>query len=179
MILLDGTEDPADLERFKTAFQVQYERGKFLGEVSALACYNIFSKGCSSCVYETTHRASQRKFAVKQMRSDNDEKIKSSIKEFQLMKKLNHRNIVKVFEMFQSPGNVNIIMELVEGKELFDAIAQKNKYDEGDAQDLFKQIMEALKYLHKNSVCHRDIKPSNILVENNVIKITDFNISKI
>lgn len=72
-------------------------------------------------------------------------------------------------------------MELVEGMELFDKICEIEKYDENVAKKLFKQILEAIKYLHQKGVCHRDIKPSNILVLNNgeMIKVTDFNISKL
>jgi serine/threonine protein kinase len=72
------------------------------------------------------------------MRSDDDEKIIAAKKEFELMKSLDHQNIVSVRDMIQIPGTVYIIMELVEGRELFDAIAEKEQYDEEDAKQLFK-----------------------------------------
>lgn len=115
------------------------------------------------------------------MRSDDEEKVMVAIKEFELMKKLDHPNIVAVKDIVRIPGFTYIIMELVEGPELFDAIAKKEKYSERDAQLIFKQLLEALQYLHTNKVCHRDIKPSNLLIreKDNVLKVTDFNISKI
>lgn len=74
-----------------------------------------------------------------------------------------------------------MIMELVDGCELMDKIAEIEKYDENVAKKLFTQTLVAIKYLHENGICHRDIKPSNILVLSNEekIKITDFNISKL
>jgi serine/threonine protein kinase len=115
------------------------------------------------------------------MRSDDEEKIIAAQKEFDLMKQLDHPNVVKVADIIIVPGTVNIIMEFIDGMELFDAIAEKDQYDESDAKDLFKQIITAIAYLHSKRVCHRDIKPSNVLVckHSNKVKITDFNISKI
>lgn len=72
-------------------------------------------------------------------------------------------------------------MELVDGVELFDRISEIEKYDENMAKKIFSQILKGLKYLHSQKICHRDIKPSNILIykDKDLIKITDFNISKL
>lgn len=74
-----------------------------------------------------------------------------------------------------------MVMKLIDGVELFDKIAEIEKYDESMARALFKQVLLAIEYLHSQGVCHRDIKPSNVLVLNKKekIKITDFNISKL
>jgi calcium/calmodulin-dependent protein kinase I len=74
-----------------------------------------------------------------------------------------------------------MIMELIKGQELFERIAEIEKYDENIAKGIFKQILLAIKYMHEQKICHRDIKPSNIMVIDNEdkIKITDFNISKL
>jgi calcium/calmodulin-dependent protein kinase I len=114
------------------------------------------------------------------MRSDDDEKRNAAVKEFELMKRLDHENIVRVHDCIQVKGTVYIVMELVEGMELFEAIASIARYCEDDARKLFYQILQAIKYMHQNGVCHRDIKPSNIMVakKKKIIKVTDFNISK-
>lgn len=120
------------------------------------------------------------KYAVKQMRSDDEEKIIAAKNEFKLMKSLTHPHIVEVIDIVTIPGTVYIVMELVDGMELFEAICENEKYCENDAKLIFRQILDAIGYMHRMNVCHRDIKPSNILIEKqkNVVKVTDFNISK-
>lgn len=138
-------------------------------------------QGSSAAVYKVQEISSGQFFAAKVIRSDDDEKRSGAVKEFELMKHLDHENIVKVHDCVQVRGTVYIVMELIEGMELFEAIAQIGGYCEEDAKKLFAQILAAIKYMHENGVCHRDIKPSNIMVQKKKksIKVTDFNISKL
>lgn len=70
-------------------------------------------------------------------------------------------------------------MQYVEGKEIMDMIAEMGKYDERDARHIYKQILEALQYMHEQRVCHRDIKPSNLLItKSKEVFIADFNVAK-
>lgn len=115
------------------------------------------------------------------MRNNDEERVLAAKNEFDLLESIRHENIVQVKEFFVTPKEIYMIMELIDGVELFDKIAEIEKYDENMARCLFKQTLLAIEYLHERGVCHRDIKPSNILVMNNEdkIKITDFNISKL
>ena len=69
------------------------------------------------------------------------------------------------------------------GGELFDRIIEKEYFSEKYAAQVFKQILEAINYCHKNGVCHRDLKPENFLFEtkedSSDIKVIDFGLSKI
>lgn len=70
-------------------------------------------------------------------------------------------------------------MEFIDGKEIFDQIAEMGAYGEDQAQKIFWQIMQGIEHLHQSGVCHRDIKPSNILVtREHKVYIADFNVAR-
>ena len=96
------------------------------------------------------------------------------------MKKLNHPNITKILELFETEDNIFIIMEYINGGNLFSFIKKTRKLSEKTAKFLFKQIIEGIKYIHSKNIVHRDIKLENILIDlKNNIKICDFGIGKI
>ena len=100
--------------------------------------------------------------------------------EIKLLKKLrNHKNIVKYFEHFENEKHFFIVMENICGGNLLNAINKMSKFSEPMAKNIFKQLIETIKYLHSIGIVHRDIKPDNILLElDNTIKICDFGVSK-
>ena len=104
-------------------------------------------------------------------------KIKYEIK---IMQKLrNNKKIVKLLEAFENEKYFFIIMENVIGGNLFNAINKMNKLSEAISRNIFKQLIEAIKYIHSKGIVHRDIKPDNILLNlNNNIKLCDFGVSK-
>ena len=96
-------------------------------------------------------------------------------KEIHAMKSLKHPNIVQIKEVLMDPNHLFIIMEFVEGGELYGKLATNGKMPERVAKKYFKQIMEAVKYCHCKNICHRDIKCENILTDrHDNIKIADF-----
>lgn len=75
-----------------------------------------------------------------------------------------------------------IVMELIDGGELFEKLANTGKYSEPDAKKICWRILKAVEYMHDNKVVHRDLKPENILLTRNdktMIKITDFGLAKV
>ena len=110
-------------------------------------------------------------------------------REINILKKADHPNIVKVYEIYETKRSLYIIMEKCNGGELFDRIIDnisKNKmYSEKVTAKILLQIMSAINYCHKNGICHRDLKPENILFsnkdneDNNPIKLIDFGLSQI
>jgi calcium-dependent protein kinase len=102
--------------------------------------------------------------------------------------KMDHPNIVKLYEVFESQNSLYLIMEECCGGELFDRILHRintnNMYTEREACLLMKQIIGAIEYCHNNGIAHRDLKPENLLYlkegseENNPLKIADFGLSQ-
>ncbi|CAK76827.1 unnamed protein product (macronuclear) [Paramecium tetraurelia] len=146
----------------------------------------ILGEGCLGLVKRIVHKQSQIEYAVKIVQTQDDEIIRNMILEFKSMFKLQHENIVKVHKLyidfndgFQSESKAHVVMELIKGKEMFEVINELGHYSESDAKELFKQLLSAIEYMHRNGICHRDLKPNNILcVENkNQIKVTDFNVN--
>ena len=100
--------------------------------------------------------------------------------EIKLLKKLrSHKNIIKYFEHFENEKHFFIVMENICGGNLLNAINKMSKFSESMAKNIFKQLIETIKYLHSIGIVHRDIKPDNILLDlDNTIKLCDFGVSK-
>ena len=107
---------------------------------------------------------------------DNMKKI---LYETDLMKKLNHPNITKILEMFEDEKYFMIIMEYINGGNLFSFVKKRRKLSEKTAKFLFRQIILGIKYIHEQNIVHRDIKLENLLIDlNNNVKICDFGIGR-
>ena len=97
--------------------------------------------------------------------------------EINLMRKLNHQNITKILETFEDEQFYFIIMEYINGGNLFSYVKKRRKLSEKVAKFLFRQIILGINHIHSNLIVHRDIKLENILIDmNNNIKICDFGI---
>ena len=99
-----------------------------------------------------------------------------------MMNQLDHPNIVKILDTFQTDHSLLIVMELVQGGDLFDRIVERGRYSEESARLLMAKVLSATSYLHAKDIIHRDLKPENILLvapDNDVeVKITDFGLAK-
>ena len=111
-----------------------------------------------------------------ELTGDNMKKIKY---ETDLMKKLNHPNITKILEMFEDEKYFLIIMEYINGGNLFSFVKKRRKLSEKTAKFLFRQIILGIQYIHQQNIVHRDIKLENLLIDlNNNVKICDFGIGR-
>jgi arsenate reductase-like glutaredoxin family protein len=105
--------------------------------------------------------------------------LKEVIKEINLMKSLNHENIVRYLGAEESNEYLQIYLEYVSGGSIQQLLSKFQKFQESVVILYTKQILSGLKYLHDNDIIHRDIKGGNILLtENGVIKLADFGHSK-
>ena len=142
----------------------------------------IIGKGAFGVVYKAFELCSGRIVAIKQIPIDAKNK-KHVIKEIELLKNLEHPNIVKYYNFLREENHIYIIMEYLEGSTLRQYIKQNSEnITEDIARQIIKQLLTALSYLHYScDICHRDIKPENIMfTEKNKItdiKLLDFGLS--
>ncbi|XP_052011412.1 calcium/calmodulin-dependent protein kinase type IV isoform X1 [Apodemus sylvaticus] len=140
-----------------------------------------WSRGATSIVYRCKQKGTQKPYALKVLKKTVDKKIVRT--EIGVLLRLSHPNIIKLKEIFETPTEISLVLELVTGGELFDRIVEKGYYSERDAADAVKQILEAVAYLHENGIVHRDLKPENLLYATPApdapLKIADFGLSKI
>jgi 5'-AMP-activated protein kinase catalytic alpha subunit len=99
-------------------------------------------------------------------------------REISTMKLIKHPNVVEIIEVMASKTKIYIVLELVNGGELFDKIAQQGRLKEDEARRYFQQLINAVDYCHSRGVYHRDLKPENLILDaNGVLKVSDFGLS--
>lgn len=101
-----------------------------------------------------------------------------------ILQRLHHPFIIRIHDVIDTQDALFIILELVEGGELFNRIVSQGQFNEITTKFLFRQMAIGVKYLHDNSITHRDLKPENILLTStdlneSLIKITDFGLSRL
>ena len=143
--------------------------------------------GSFATVFLVKHRVSgaiRAMKAIQKSTSEDDEDNENDIiNEINILMKMDHPNIVKIFEFYISDKNYYLITEYCEGGSLFDLIMKnKGPFTEIQASYIMHQIFSVVNYCHKMKIIHRDLKPENILVQKNdngfvKIKICDFGTS--
>uniref|UniRef100_A0AAY4DLL4 non-specific serine/threonine protein kinase n=1 Tax=Denticeps clupeoides TaxID=299321 RepID=A0AAY4DLL4_9TELE len=103
-------------------------------------------------------------------------------REVDILRDLQHPNIISLHDVYENRTDVILILELVSGGELFDFLAQKESLSEEEATEFIKQILDGVQYLHSKKIAHFDLKPENImLLDSNVllpkIKLIDFGLA--
>ena len=134
-------------------------------------------------VVSAIHKKSRERRAVKiiNKKSIHSDEIRQKIMtEVEIQRKLDHPNIVKIYEFHEDEFNLYLVMELCSGGELLSSVTRLGCLTEVQAAMYMKQILSALVYLHSLNIVHRDLKLENMLLEkngSNVIKLADFGIA--
>ena len=129
-----------------------------------------------------TNRQTGEKIAIKILEkskmANSDDKNRLE-REINILKKIHHPNIVKLFCVIETDRQIFIIMEYIKGNELFQYILVKKKLEEEEACYFFLQIINCIDYLNRVKISHRDLKAENIIIEQKTkeIKLIDFGLS--
>ena len=140
-------------------------------------------KGAFGIVYKAYELSSGRNVAIKQIAINKNKDSNELLKEIDLLKNIEHTNIVEYYNYYKDEDYIYIIMEYLKGGTLKEYINEnKENITENDARIIIKQLLHALSYLHYTcDICHRDIKPENVMLteKNNIslIKLVDFGLS--
>ncbi|CAI7720204.1 calcium-dependent protein kinase 3, putative [Plasmodium vivax] len=147
--------------------------------------YNLseepLGKGTYGCVYKATDKLLKIQRAVKVVSKKKLKNVHRFRQEIDIMKNLDHPNVIKLLETFEDSKQIYLVMELCTGGELFDRIVKKGPFSEMYTSFIMKQIFSVLNYLHIRNICHRDVKPENFLFfdksPESLIKVIDFGLA--
>ncbi|CAI5681743.1 unnamed protein product [Oreochromis niloticus] len=131
----------------------KYKVGKVIGD------------GNFAVVKECVERSTGQEYALKiidKARCCGKEHLIEN--EVAVLRRVRHPSIIQLIEVDETPTQLFLVMELVKGGDLFDAITSSTKYSERDASAMVFNLAGAIKYLHRMNIVHRDIKPENLLV---------------
>ncbi|CAM4693392.1 unnamed protein product [Leuciscus chuanchicus] len=142
----------------------------------------VLGGGRFGMVHKCEEKSSGLILAAKIIKA-RSQKEKEVVKcEIEVMNQLNHANLIQLYAAFESRYEIILVMEYVDGGELFDRIIDENyKLTELDTVLFIRQISEGLQYMHKMYILHLDLKPENILCvsrETNKVKIIDFGLAR-
>ncbi|XP_041987324.1 titin-like [Aricia agestis] len=121
-------------------------------------------------------------YAAKFLKTRTQKKRDTALREFQIMRNLNHSKLVELIDTFVSKEAFVLVMDYLWGGELFDRIVEEEHIKEVDVVPYVKQICEALQYLHNLEIAHLDLKPENIIClspNSRQVKIIDFGLARV
>lgn len=151
----------------------------------------VLGVGSTSTVHRCRQRQTGHEYACKIIDCPLiEDRFQGMMAQFQTeivaLQKLKHPSIIQLYDVFLSKDKIYIVMELMEGGELFDYVVQKGTLTEEEASRIVKKVTSALVYMHEKNIVHRDLKPENLLLKSKPnpgsydidIKIIDFGLSK-
>ena len=144
--------------------------------------FEQIGQGTFSKVTRAFHIITEQIVAVKildKQKIEDEIDIERIIREIEILRSISHPNISQMYETYSTVHNFYLMMEYVEGGDLFDYISDNCYLQENKACYFFRQLISVMEYLTELGISHRDIKPENILLDKNHenIKVIDFGLS--
>ena len=160
--------------QLKNDSSVEYKIGNYL--IQQTLGEGTFGK-VKLGIYLPTNEKVAIKVLEKDRMNDKDDQIRVK-REFDMLSKFNHPNVILVTEIFESLDSFYSVMEYCEGGELFNYIVEKKRLSEKETSFYYYQIINGLEYIHSLGIVHRDLKPENLLLtKEHLLKIIDFGLS--
>jgi len=143
----------------------------------------VLGEGAFAQVKLGIDRETQEKVAVKIIKKHqyDAKEMEYILREMNIMKSVSHPHIVNTVDIFNSARYLHIVLEYMEGGELFDIIADAGNFSEQQASQVTRDIIKGVQYLHLHGIVHRDLKPENVLCLSKEwplhVKIADFGLA--
>jgi serine/threonine-protein kinase len=160
-----------------------------VAELTSLGRYKIqgvLGKGAMGLVYDGLDPTLDRRVAIKTILTRNlDEATAKHYsmrfqREVRAVARLNHPNIVQVYDFGAEGDLAYIVMEYIQGRELKDSFDKKELFDLGTTFGLMTELLSALDFAHEAGIIHRDVKPANVMVDaGGHAKLTDFGVARV
>uniref|UniRef100_A0A7S1TNH6 Protein kinase domain-containing protein n=1 Tax=Erythrolobus australicus TaxID=1077150 RepID=A0A7S1TNH6_9RHOD len=144
---------------------------------------DVLGEGAFAQVYLARSISSGEEVAIKKIQKFDDDELETLMQEINILRSVDHPNIIRTYDIFDTPAHMHIVLEYIQGGELFDKIASAGRFSEKNASMIVRQMFAGLQYLHIHSIVHRDIKPENVLCANADwplhIKLCDFGLAEV
>jgi len=143
----------------------------------------VLGTGYNGQVVTARSRRSGDRFAVKSfIMEDVSPRTRDNLfAEVEIFLSMDHPHVVRLMEVYEDERQVSLVMECMEGGELYDRLRQRRVFSEADAQMTTRQLLLAINYLHSEGIVHRDLKLENFMYEekgSDFVKLLDFGFSK-
>jgi polo-like kinase 1 len=169
IIVPDIIEDHLITPHNNMPYVKRYQKGKYLGKGGFAKCYEMTS-------YDTN-----RTYACKVVPKSSLTKASSKRKllnEIKIHRSITHKGVVKFERFFEDKTNVYILLELCTKRTLMEMIHTRKRLTEPEVQCYMWQLMNTVRYLHKNNIIHRDLKLGNVFLDGNIdLKVGDFGLA--
>lgn len=146
-------------------------------EIRNYSLLYVLGRGAHAVVWCALHKIIKKKVAIKIVHSG--EKQKNNMSEIEILKSIEFKHIVEVFEWFEDENNLYIVMEYLSNGSLQHMVSSAGPIKEMVAKKYIYQLLLTIDFLHQKQIMHRDIKAENILLDaNNDIRLIDFGLSE-
>mmetsp|Transcript_1469 Transcript_1469/g.4440 ORF Transcript_1469/g.4440 Transcript_1469/m.4440 type:complete len:742 (+) Transcript_1469:250-2475(+) len=172
---------PSPEERQKWLLAIEGARKKEIPPFYAFG--KLLGSGAFADVYLATDIRTKQTVAIKQITKSKCGKRELEFlqREINILKSMRHPNIISVYDVYDTPSTFYIVLEFMEGGELFDVIAHAGSFSEKDASAIMRDMVKGVAFLHSHGIVHRDLKPENMLCSSKCcppqVKIADFGLA--